>query len=106
MRLLRPLKQFLGIDVLYHEFGISLSQQAYIAKILQKAGMTTCKPCSTPMASKKYLLANDPLFDDPRFYRSVVGALQYITITRPDVTYAVNTACQFMHQPWYSHFQA
>ena len=43
---------------------------------------------------------------DATNYRSIVGALQYLTLSRPDLTHAVNLVCQFMHQPGTSHFQA
>lgn len=55
--------------------------------------MSSAKSSSTLMASKKYLLRDDLEYSDLYFYRSIVGALQYITITRPDLTFAVNTAC-------------
>ncbi|XP_043692859.1 uncharacterized mitochondrial protein AtMg00810-like [Telopea speciosissima] len=42
---------------------------------------------------------------DPTTYRSAVGALQYVTLTRPDVSFAVNLACQFMHSPTEEHWQ-
>ncbi|XP_015167475.1 uncharacterized mitochondrial protein AtMg00810-like [Solanum tuberosum] len=45
-------------------------------------------------------------FEDPALYRSLVGALQYINITRPDVSYSVNNLCQFMHSPTVAHFHA
>lgn len=41
----------------------------------------------------------DPLFPDPTLYRSVVGALQYVTVTRPDVAFAVSKVSKFMHSP-------
>ncbi|CAL8083411.1 unnamed protein product [Prunus armeniaca] len=44
--------------------------------------------------------------DSPDLYRSVVGALQYLTITRPDLSYAVNQVCQFMHSPTTTHWTA
>ncbi|XP_016681174.1 uncharacterized mitochondrial protein AtMg00810-like [Gossypium hirsutum] len=44
------------------------------------------------------------LIEDPSEYRSLVGALQYVMLTRPDITYAVNHICQFMHAPTYVHF--
>ncbi|XP_042499794.1 uncharacterized mitochondrial protein AtMg00810-like [Macadamia integrifolia] len=42
---------------------------------------------------------------DPTLYRSVVGALQYVTLTRPNVSIALNKACQFMHAPMEDNWQ-
>lgn len=44
--------------------------------------------------------------DDAHFYWSIVGALQYVVITRPDIAFAVNKVCQFMHRPLDVHFKA
>ena len=60
----------------------------------------------TPIATKLPSTSNDTPFSDPELYRSLVGSLQYLTITRPDLSYAVNRACQHMHAPMNSHFQA
>lgn len=69
--------------------------------------MSSCKLTPTPMVSQRVLLPSyDPFFPNPRLYRSILGALQYITITRPDLAYAVNWACQFMHEPRESHYKA
>lgn len=43
------------------------------------------------------------LFENPMRYRQVVGALQYVTLSRPDIAYAVNKVCQFMHSPTNNH---
>ncbi|PKA55074.1 putative mitochondrial protein [Apostasia shenzhenica] len=43
---------------------------------------------------------------DPSLYRSIVGALQYVTITRPDIAFAVNRACQYMHTPTEEYWAA
>ena len=68
--------------------------------------MTGCKPIGTPLAQKHHLqLEGGPLVDATNF-RSIVGALQYLTLTPPDLIHAVNLVCQFMHQPGTSHFQA
>lgn len=50
--------------------------------------------------------ADSQPFAQPSLYRSLVGSLQYLTITRPDLSYAVNQACQFMHLSPNAHFQA
>jgi len=69
--------------------------------------MSGAKPISTPMAVSPALSKydGDPL-PDPFLFRSVVGALQYVTITRPDIAFAVNRVSQFMHNPTMSHWSA
>lgn len=48
----------------------------------------------------------NPDFADIHWYRTVVGSLQYLTLTKPEISFAVNVACQHMHSPKYSHFVA
>ena len=85
--------------------GIFISQSKYILDLLKRSRMDGAKPCSTPLGSAKWDLAGS-LMTNPKEYRSIVGALQYLTWTRPDLSYAVNLACQFMHSPQEPHFQA
>ena len=60
---------------------------------------------SSPMVSNCKLSRHDAdLFHDPTLYRSVVGALQYATLTRPEICFAVNKVCQFMASPLDSHW--
>ena len=44
--------------------------------------------------------------EDATNYRSVVGALQYLTLTRPDISYSVNKVCQYLHAPRTTHWTA
>ncbi|KAL1218225.1 putative mitochondrial protein [Cardamine amara subsp. amara] len=69
--------------------------------------MTNCNPCNTPVDTSSKIRADigEPV-KDPTFYRSLVGTLQYLTITRPDITYAVQQICLFMHDPREQHFNA
>ncbi|GAA0167912.1 transmembrane signal receptor [Lithospermum erythrorhizon] len=60
---------------------------------------------STPLASTITFPTTGP-FSDPTKYRQVVGALQYLTLTRPDLAYSVNKVCQFMHAPLEAHWDA
>ncbi|XP_042984742.1 uncharacterized mitochondrial protein AtMg00810-like [Carya illinoinensis] len=60
----------------------------------------------TPMVVAQHLSIAGLDFDDPSLYRSLVGALQYLTITRSNITHAVSVVSQFMHKPSISHFQA
>ena len=67
--------------------------------------MTTCKPYSYPLPTKPSTSSQASLpFDNPSLYRSIVGALQYLTITRLDLALFVNKACQHMHTPTISDF--
>lgn len=101
---------FLGISVQSHDHGYFLSQSKYAGEILAKAGMVECKSCATPIALKSVssnTSNTDSLpFGNPSLYRSIVGALQYLTITRPELAYAVNQACQHMASPTIADFTA
>lgn len=101
------LHYFLGIEVTYTSQGIFLAQKKYIIELLQNASIDESKSFPTPMVSSCRLLANEgnPI-EDECHYRSVVGALQYVVITRPDIAYAVNKVCQFMHKPLDLHVKA
>ncbi|XP_058747018.1 secreted RxLR effector protein 161-like [Vicia villosa] len=69
--------------------------------------MSDCSPVSSPMQSScKLTKTGSPALSDPFMYRSVVGALQYATITRPDIAFSVNKVCQFMSHPLETHWVA
>ncbi|CAM8968939.1 unnamed protein product [Rhodiola kirilowii] len=67
--------------------------------------MADAKPIASPAESASRLVQTGDLIIDVHLYQSIVGALQYVTITRPEISYAVNCVCQFMHNPtdihWY-----
>jgi len=96
---------FLGIEAHWQPSGsLLLTQTKYANQILRKANMTSAKPQPTPMATSLKLTPDgSEAFSDPTLYRQTVGALQYLTFTRPDLTYAVNKVSQFMHQPQLHH---
>ncbi|MDD0148632.1 hypothetical protein PSY31_23380, partial [Shigella flexneri] len=78
--------------------GLHLTQTRYTTDLLAKLQMENSRPVAYPMASgKRTNLHNGVPLSDPSTYRSVVGALQYLTITHPDISFAVNQVCQFMH---------
>jgi len=79
MKDLGPLHHFLGIAVHRRSDGLFLSQHQYL-DVLERAGMFDCKPCSTPVDTHAKLLAMDgDLLSDATHYRSLTGALQYLT---------------------------
>jgi histone deacetylase 1/2 len=99
---------FLGIEVHHMPSGALLLNQAkYIRDLLCRAKMENSKPIGSPMMSSCRLskLGSDTM-TDPTLYRSTVGALQYATLTRPDIAFSVNKVCQFMSQPLESHWKA
>ncbi|XP_071726783.1 uncharacterized mitochondrial protein AtMg00810-like [Rutidosis leptorrhynchoides] len=103
---LGKLNYFLGLEVSYHDSGLFLCQSKYAYDILARAKLLDVKPVSTPLSTSAYFTTQGSPYSDPTIYRSLVGALQYLTITRPDISYAVNQVSQFLHAPMQDHFQA
>jgi len=97
---------FLGIEVQSTGMSLMLRQHKYILDILTLAGMTSCKPVDTPVSPSNVTLLPNHSFSDPTRFHHIVGALQYLTFTRPDICFAVNRVCQFMHAPTDSHWAA
>ncbi|GKV19435.1 hypothetical protein SLEP1_g29696 [Rubroshorea leprosula] len=81
---LGQLNYFLGISVSFNSDGLFLSQSKYTHELLERSGMLDCKLVVTPMAPKAKLFSIDsPAYSDPAFYRSIVGALQYLNLYTP-----------------------
>ena len=98
---------FLGIEVKQCHDGIMLTQEKYARDILKRVGMRDCKPSSTPMSTTDKLSLHEGELLSPEEgtkYRSTVGALHYLTLTRPDISFAVNKVCQFLHAPTSLHW--
>ncbi|KAG5116835.1 hypothetical protein JHK84_042948 [Glycine max] len=68
--------------------------------------MTKASSISTLADPTSRLTSRGDPFHDPKLFRQIVGSLQYVTITPPDIAYAVNRVCQFMHSPISLHWQA
>ena len=83
-----------------------LRQQKYILDILTWASMTSSKPVDTPVSPSKLALQPNHPFSDPTRFRQIMGALQYLTFTRPDICFAVIRVCQYMHASIDSHWAA
>ena len=107
MKDLGPLHHFLGVSVQCSRSGMFLSQKQYTLDILERASMTECKPCSTLVDTCPKLAADEgPPVSDATHFRSIAGALQYLTFTRPDIAYAVQQVCLHMHDPREAHLTA
>ncbi|XP_028548665.1 uncharacterized protein LOC110097480 isoform X2 [Dendrobium catenatum] len=100
MKHLGVANQFLGIKIDYTHDKYFLSQCLYAQSILQMAGLPNCNPVANPSITKiTAVKPDDPPFFDAILYRRIIGSLQYLTLTRPDIAYAVNTLSQHMHNP-------
>jgi histone deacetylase 1/2 len=103
------LHYFLGIEVKKVHDGIILSQEKYANDLLRRVNMKMCKSVDTPLSVSEKLSVMDGEVlssEDSTRYRSIVGALQYITLTRPDIAFSVNKVCQFLHAPTTVHWTA
>jgi hypothetical protein len=100
MKYLGLMHYFLGLEVWQSLESIFLNQGKYTVKILKRFNMLECKPMNTPMEEKLKLLV-DTLSDliDDTLYRKIIGSLMYLTNTRPDICFAVNTLSQFLVEP-------
>lgn len=93
---LGKLHYFLGIEGHISAGCILLSQYKYALELLRRAGLLKCSPASTPMISSDKLSSTDgtPLSpEESTRRRIIVGGLQYLTMTRPDLSFAVNKVC-------------
>ena len=97
----------LGIEV-WRETGKTLiTQSKYTKEILKKFNMTDCKAMSTPLEQNAKLYKEDGSKEaDGTLYRQLVGSLNYLTTTRPDIAYAVSILSQFMAKPSGNHSNA
>ena len=103
---LGSLSYFLSLEATSTTDGLLISQLKYARDILNRAQLLDSKPVHTPMIVSQHLTRDGPAFSDPTLYRSLVGAFQYLTITRPDIAHVVNSVSQFLHAPTMDHFLA
>lgn len=98
------LHYFLGIKSIRTPHVLHLMQQKYINDLLNKQKMADAKPVAIPLPTSPKLTLNGgtPLLNIAP-YRSLVGSLQYLAFTRPDISYAVARLSQFMHKPTMEH---
>jgi hypothetical protein len=107
MKDLGELCYFLGIEVIQSPKGIWLLQRQYALNKLSKYGMTGCKPISIPLEQNVKLSVDEgDIVEDTTMYKRIVGSLIYMTIIRPDLSYAIRMVSQFMQTPQKPHLDA
>nr|GEY02622.1 uncharacterized mitochondrial protein AtMg00810-like [Tanacetum cinerariifolium] len=98
---------FLGLQVKQKEDGIFINQDKYAAEILKKFGLTEGKSASTPIDREKPLLKDPDGKDvDVHISRYMIGSLMYLTLSRPDIMFAVCACACFQVNPKVSHLHA
>ena len=101
---LGPLHYFLGLQVTRSSSGLFLNQAKYAHDLIKKHNMLTSKPAKSPSYPNTRLsLYEGDLLPDPHAYRSFVGALHYLTFTRPGISFSVHQVCQYMFAPTTVH---
>jgi hypothetical protein len=102
-----PLHFFLGLEISQDASGIKLSQAKYARDLLERFHRTDCKSAPTPFLSGVNLEdgGETPLIDNT-LYRQLVGIFLYLTLSRPDLSYAVGAVSRFMQELHELHWKA
>jgi transposase InsO family protein len=107
MKDLGPMHYFLGLEVWQSPEKIFLNQGKYAVEILKKFDMLECKSMATPMETNlKLLVDTSSELVDATLYRQIIGSLMYLTNTRPDICFVVNTLSQYLVEPRRVHLVA
>ena len=106
---LGEMKYFLGIEICRSKEGLFMSQRKYTLDLLKDAGAYGGKTARMPMEDgykvpREGEIEDSKPFHDPKLYRKLVGKLIYLTITRPDICFAVNQVSQHMQLPKEHHW--
>ncbi|GKV32953.1 hypothetical protein SLEP1_g41515 [Rubroshorea leprosula] len=100
------LNYFLGVNAIFTTAGLFLSQAQYIRELLAKFDMSDAKPVQSPLSTVPLQLHQGNQLFDAQPYHQLVGSLQYLALTRPDISFAINKLSQFLHAPSDVHWQA
>jgi len=114
---LDELKVFLGLEITRDrsQRQLTIHQQRYIDRILDRYGMNDARPIATPLDPHTKLLAGTKTDGEDNqiksvpieAYQSAVGSLMYAMLgTRPDIAYAIGLVSQFNHSPRWNHWLA
>ncbi|RVX23720.1 Retrovirus-related Pol polyprotein from transposon TNT 1-94 [Vitis vinifera] len=107
MKDLRHLNYFLGLEITHSTYGLYITQAKYASDLLSQAGLTDSKTVDTPVELNAHLTPSGgkPL-SNSSLYKRLVGSLVYLTVTRPDISYAVHQVSQYLSAPRSTHYAA
>ncbi|KAL2227974.1 UNVERIFIED_CONTAM: Retrovirus-related Pol polyprotein from transposon RE2 [Sesamum indicum] len=100
-------RYFLGLQIGRSKEGMSITQSKYILDLVSECGLQDGKSAATPLPPGiKFNSNSGNLFEDPEWYRRLVGCLLYLSFTRPDISHGVQQLSWFLQRPCHSHWQA
>ena len=107
MKDLGHLSYFLGLEITHSIDSLYITQTKYASDLLSQAGLTDSKMVDTPVEFNGHLTPSGgkPL-SNPSLYRRLVDSLVYLTVTRPDISYAVHQVSQYLSAPRSTHYAA
>ncbi|GKC72140.1 retrovirus-related pol polyprotein from transposon TNT 1-94 [Tanacetum coccineum] len=104
---LGPLHYYLGIEFLWNATGLAMGQRKYALELVAQAGLLDTKPSTIPLdPTAKLIMEGGEPIPDPSIYKTLVGKLLYLTITRPDLSFLAQDLSQFLQQPTILHMKA
>ncbi|XP_028769464.1 uncharacterized protein LOC114726913 [Neltuma alba] len=107
MKDLGRLNYFLGLEVYYGKSGISLSQVKYASDLISRTLLTDEAVKNTPIGPNAHFVPTDgTVLENPTRYQQLIGGLIYLTMTCPDITYAIHIISQFTSEPQTTHYAA
>ena len=107
MSMVGELNYFLGLQVKQRKDVIFISQEKYAKNLIKKFDLDSKKHASTPMSSLAKLSLDPANVEvDLALYRSMIGNLLYLTVSRPNITFSVGVCAQFQAAPKESHLTA
>ena len=106
LKTLGSVNHFLGFEAHKDIGGMCLIQSKYTLDLLKKAGMQDCKPCETLVNLGISLTNEGDSFFDLSHYRTIIGSIQYLTYTSPDIVFVVNKLSYFLSSPKVQHWMA
>ena len=98
---------FLGLEITHSTDGLYITQAKYASNLLSRAGLIDSKTVDTPVELNAHLTPSrgKPL-SKTSLYRRLVGSLVYLTVTRPDISYAIHQVSQYLSIPRSTHYAA